>query len=550
MLMRFLKHQLFLPLTLFFLLLSGGVLFAHFNSNSTSTDTLGKSYDVIVVGAGPGGIAASIQAAKMGVNVALLEPTDWIGGQMTAAGVGTMDEGSPAARQSGLYKDFVNRTRAYYESKHKSVNTCYYGMDSLCVDPQVGQQILRQMLQDAGPNLHVFTQTNVTKVHKQGDIVTGITANNKTISTKVVIDADEYGDILEQAGAEYRLGAGTSAQPDYDSCVQSITYSAVIKYYPDGIPESLKFQSAPPGYSPEIAKHFAAYLQKNGTDNLVTHTLSNMSLQSYTAFRGIPDLSNPNDYNVQQKDGHVITRTSLNLGNDYPLKGDLSIKYITDPSYRTKTTCEAKLLTLQLIYYIQHDMGGTWSVANDEGYDTAYNKSQHCTQLNGFESFENNLSTIVYTREARRLVGVDTLTGNEVIKARTDPTNAPDYLHSIAVGYYPMDLHACHEPLEKGLDSSSNLSAKFASNAFEVPLGILIPKKLDGLLAAEKNISVSRQANGAIREQPIAMDIGQAAGALAALSAKQHKPPRNVPYSDVKQALDQAGVTTQKKPKP
>jgi hypothetical protein len=49
---------------------------------------------------------------------------------------------------------------------------------------------------------------------------------------------------------------------------------------------------------------------------------------------------------------------------------------------------------------------------------------------------------------------------------------------------------------------------------------------VDGLLAAEKNISQSRLANGATRVQPCAMLTGQAAGAIAALCIRHGVPPR------------------------
>lgn len=542
---RFIKNRLLLLLASLSLIILASLLLAHLNLIKSVRTMPAGQYDVVVVGAGPGGIAASIQAARMGAHVALLEPTDWIGGQMTAAGVGTMDEGNIAARKSGLYKDFVARAEAYYNSKGKSVDTCYYETDSLCVDPQVGQTILKQMLQQAGPNLQVFTDMNITAVTKQGNTVTGVIANGTPISSKVVIDADEYGDILAQAGAAYRLGTGTSASPNLNSCVQSITYTAVMKYYPGGVPNTLQFTKAPPGYTKEIANSFAKYLSKPGVDNFTTKALRDLSFKSYAAFRGYPDLANTRNYDVLQKNGASITRTSLNLGNDFPRAGKLSTKYISDPLYRKEATCQAKLLTIQMMYYIQHDLGqANWSVTNDEGYDTPYNQSHRCINLKGFEAFEDQLSVEPYVREGRRLVGVETLTGNQLVNAWKDPSATPRYGNSIAVGYYPMDLHDCHEPLETAYDSPDDLRQKFSGGAFEVPLGALIPVKIDGLLAAEKNISASREANGAIREQPIAMDTGQAAGALAALAALHHQQPRDVPYQEVQQALQSAGVVT------
>jgi FAD dependent oxidoreductase len=523
---------------------AGALYWTHFRQTSP------KQYDVVVVGAGPGGVAASIQAARMGRTVALLEPTDWIGGQMTAAGVGTMDEGSTAARQSGLYAEFLKKVTNYYHAQDKSVGTCYYNTNAVCVDPQVGQKLLRQMLAAESKNLHVYTDTAVTSVAKQGDTVTGVMAGNTYFASKVVIDADEYGDVLALAGANYRLGNGTASQPNDNGCIQNITYTAVIKQYPKGVPANLRFKQPPPGYNSTVAAHFATYLKQNGygltvkPNKTVASNRMPMDMLAYAAYRGYPDTANPANYNAFQQDGHTITRTSLDLGNDYPLTGVLSTKYVSDPKYREQVDCQAKLTTLQLAYYIQHDLGqSNWSIANDEGYDTAYAKAHNCAQLNDYKAFEDNMSQEAYVREARRLVGTETLTGNDMVTSWNRKKYYTSYPDSIAVGYYPMDLHQCNEQdtLESAFDSTQD---NLRGGPFEVPMGTLIPEKVDGLLAAEKNISVSRMANGSIREQPIAMDTGQAAGALAALAVEHHEQPRAVQASEVQSALRNAHEIT------
>ena len=48
-------------------------------------------------------------------------------------------------------------------------------------------------------------------------------------------------------------------------------------------------------------------------------------------------------------------------------------------------------------------------------------------------------------------------------------------------------------------------------------------KEVEGLIVAEKSISVSNIINGTTRLQPMVMQIGQAAGALAALAVKEGK---------------------------
>ena len=71
---------------------------------------------------------------------------------------------------------------------------------------------------------------------------------------------------------------------------------------------------------------------------------------------------------------------------------------------------------------------------------------------------------------------------------------------------------------------------------------MLIPRSVDGFIAAEKNISVSRLVAGALRLQPITMMTGQAAGALAALAVKNGIQPRYVKAINVQRALLDAGV--------
>ncbi|HSX08186.1 MAG TPA: FAD-dependent oxidoreductase [Candidatus Saccharimonadales bacterium] len=518
-----------------FLTVGGVFLYQHHQAQ--------RHYDVIVVGAGPGGVAASIQAARMGAHVILLEPTDWIGGQMTAAGVGTMDEGDDTqARKSGLYHEFTQQVSSFYSAKNKSTGTCYYFAGALCVDPQVGQSVLKTMLADESSHLQVLTNTPVTSVLKQGNVVDGVIAGGKTYHAQVVIDADEYGDVLAQAGAAYRLGNGTSDSPNQNACIQDITYAAIMKYYPNGVPTDLQFTQAPPGYTPGVQKHFAAIVANSGHDYAVDPHYPN-SFPSYLAWRGLPDLSNPKDYTWKQEAS--ITRTTLNLGNDYPIVGTLGTALVTDAETRSKSACEAKQLTLDFAYYIQHDLGQkNWSLANDEGYDTPYNQAHTCTNLQGFEAFEDQMPLEPYVREGRRLIGIETLTGQQLTKRPwTSPSQVLRYPNSIAVGYYPLDVHGCNSAseLEPSLDADVNLKTPH-KGAFEIPLGVLIPQSVDGLLAAEKNISASRAAEGAIREQPISMDIGQAAGALAALAAREHTQPRHIAAAQVQQALKAANA--------
>jgi len=72
-----------------------------------------QSYDIVVAGAGTGGVSAAIQAARLGANVALLEESDWIGGQMAAAAVSHDGRREQPYSPSGIYREFLTRMESY-----------------------------------------------------------------------------------------------------------------------------------------------------------------------------------------------------------------------------------------------------------------------------------------------------------------------------------------------------------------------------------------------------------------------------------------------------
>src|SRR5579863_252112 len=128
-----------LGLGLSLLVIAGSRLFAQERSSDQVQD---RNVDIAIIGAGTGGISAAIQAARLGAQVALLEETDWIGGQMTASADATMDEGnSPITQNSGLYAEFIERMHAYYIARNKPVGTCYGKDQNHCYEPFAIQKI-------------------------------------------------------------------------------------------------------------------------------------------------------------------------------------------------------------------------------------------------------------------------------------------------------------------------------------------------------------------------------------------------------------------------
>ena len=104
------------------------------------------------------------------------------------------------------------------------------------------------------------------------------------------------------------------------------------------------------------------------------------------------------------------------------------------------------------------------------------------------------------------------------------------YRTGISVGDYPVDHHHHKNELAPKI--------KFTHvNSYTIPLGCLIPEKTDGLIAAEKNISVSNIVNGTTRLQPVVLLTGQAAGALAAYCVQKNSQPGKANIREVQQIL-------------
>jgi hypothetical protein len=501
-------------------------------ATTTRAGEIRDRYDVVVAGAGTGGCGAALEAARLGAAVLLVEETDWIGGQMNAAAVTSMDEGLTLVRERGLYHELVQRIEAHYAALGKSAETAYWGRH-ICCEPRVGRAILHQMLASAhgAGQLDLALRTRVVRVVKHRDTVAGAELETVTPQGKqsrgvqcgVLIDATEWGDVIPLTGARYRVGNCTSDAIDPGRKIQMLTWTAVIKRYPQGVPQGLLLRAPPPGYTPKVHQTFVKTLA-DGAE--IDFRARPCSWATFLGYRAMPDSSQPGDW-------PLVTRTHMNFNNDF----EATVADVEDPGRREATCRAARLKTLHLLYYIQYTLGKTdWSVADDEGFDSPYNRAeidrwlQERPELRPFGTILYHFSVMAYARESRRIIGLDTLTARAIRRKPGPPRHFPS---TIALADYPIDLHGSATPqyLELDLDGAEDISHEFGDHGigpFGVPWECFIPERIDGFLAAEKNISQSRLANGATRLQPSTLLTGQAAGAIAALAVRHAVPPRRL----------------------
>jgi hypothetical protein len=100
---------------------------------------------------------------------------------------------------------------------------------------------------------------------------------------------------------------------------------------------------------------------------------------------------------------------------------------------------------------------------------------------------------------------------------------------------FPIDVHSPDPNQSKGI---APVGRSMRSQPYDIPLRALIARDVDGLLLAGRCISGDFLAHSSYRVTGNAVTMGQAAGTLAGLAARSHHLPHDVPWPEVRAALD------------
>jgi hypothetical protein len=138
---------------------------------------------------------------------------------------------------------------------------------------------------------------------------------------------------------------------------------------------------------------------------------------------------------------------------------------------------------------------------------------------------EDGLAKYPYIRESRRIKALFTIleehVGRENRSLITGKNNntAADFYDSVGIGYYHIDLHP---------SCTGNNFIDFDSLPFQIPLGALIPERIENLIPANKNIGTTHITNGCYRLHPVEWNIGESAGSLIAFAMNKKVTPSKV----------------------
>lgn len=448
--------------------------------------------DVLVVGASASGIAAGIQSARMGAQTIIAEPSTWLGGMITAAGVCAFDGNHNLP--SGIFGEFRSALYKVYGGPNK-VSTGW--VSNTLFEPHVGDSIFKSMAA-ATKNLTVKYQLRFNKAILENEGIKGAeftqtqTGEKVVVLAKQVIDATELGDVLANAGVPYDLGMESNEitkenvhKGSSNNIVQDITYVAILKDY--GVGKDCTIVR-PPNYDP-------AEFDGACTDYYMNKTRQkpNVDAQKMLNYGKLPN----NKYMINWP----------GYGNDIYL----NIVEMNEAE-RNRELQKAKEQTLRFVYFIQHQLGFKQLGFADDEYPTP-----------------DRFPIIPYHRESRRVKGLVRMDIHHI--AKPYQLENPLYRTGIAVGDYPIDHHHKKNP-----EAPQHLDF-YGVPSFNIPLAALIPASTNGLIVAEKSISVSNVVNGTTRLQAIALLIGQAAGTLAATAAIENTTAAKVSVRKVQEAL-------------
>ncbi|WP_129666563.1 FAD-dependent oxidoreductase [Phytoactinopolyspora endophytica] len=509
------------------------------------------SADVLVVGGGVGGVAAALAALRRGRSVVVTEKTDWLGGQLTSQGV-PPDEHSWIERFgcTRSYRRFRDAVRDYYRTWYPLTSTARAQVElnpgqgrvsGLCHEPRVAATVIESMVAPylSAGRLRIFLRHRPTGVDVDGDAVSAVRLvgpgeGSLVVDASYVLDATEEGDLLPLAGAEHVTGFESSSdtgEPNAPATAQPANMQAFSWVFAvehrDGEdhtidkPEQYGFwQSYRPSFWPD------RQLSLTAPDPRTLEPMTRTFVPHAHAGPVVADQSlDPGDKDLWLF-RRIVAREQFEPGfaaSDVTLVNWPMIDYLPGPligvsdDERAEHLRGGRQLALSMLYWLQ-----TEAPRPDGG--TGWPGLRLRPDVMGSE---DGLAKAPYIRESRRIQAEYTVVEQDLSLAVRGDHGAVQYLDSVGVGMYRIDLHP-----STGGDNYIDV----ASSPFQIPLGALLPVRLRNLLPASKNIGTTHITNGCYRLHPVEWNIGEAAGALASHCLTNQVAPAQVRADDARLA--------------
>ncbi|MFX0101940.1 MAG: FAD-dependent oxidoreductase [Candidatus Hodarchaeota archaeon] len=414
--------------------------------------------DVLVIGGGPAGFSAAINAARQGCSVTLIEQAGSIGGIAT---IGLMSHWTGSTR-GGFYEEIIERSIDCFKEDDKVIGSW------TTINPEKLKTVLLEMIEEEGIDLRLYTFASGVVMERDGisAVITESKSGRQAFIAKIVIDASGDGDVAARAGVPFHKGRET------DGKMQPVT---------------LMFKVA--GVDMEKAVLPGAFEDNRKVPKGEIQTLGKQHIP-YPA-------------------GHVLLYPStlqgivtVNMTNAIDIDGTRA-----EDLTKAEITCRKQIDPI--VKFLREFV---------PGFENCYVISS---------------ASMMGVRETRHFEGEYVLTEDDILNAKVFDDWA------VTKAHFNFDVHNIKGA---GLDDTG-VQKKFPQGKpYTIPYRCLVPKKVDNLLLAGRNISGTHMAHSNYRVMPICANIGQAAGIAAALCVKRGKNPRNLDVKALQDALANQGV--------
>jgi hypothetical protein len=506
-------------------------------------------YDVVVYGGTSGGVAAAVQAARMGKSVVLVEPSRHVGG-LTSGGLGYTDSGNKAV-VGGLAREFYRRVKKHYDrpeawtyEKPEQYKLYRPADDAMWTfEPHVAETLLRDML--AEQKVPVLLGERLDRapgkgVKLDGKRIASVTMESgKAFAGKVFIDATYEGDLMAAAGVSYTVGREPNAK--YGETLNGVArkwnthnHRFTVKVDPFVTPGD-KSSGLLPGIDPNP-------LPADGEGDHRLQAYCFRMCMSRVPENRVPF---PKPANYDERRYELLLRNFEAGDVRFPMKPDpmpngktdtnnngaVSTDYIganykyPEASYaeRDKIIRDHESYQMGLMWTLANhprvprkikDEMAKWGLAKDEFTDTGHWPHQ------------------IYVREARRMVGEYVLTELDCRRKRDTP-------QSVGMGSYNMDSHNCARYVTpEGFVQNEGDVQESPGAPYKISYRSIVPKKGEcPNLLVPVCLSCSHIAYGSVRMEPVFLVLGQSAATAAAIAIDGHVDVQQVDYAKLRERL-------------
>lgn len=506
-----------------------------------------SKHDIVIYGGTSAGIAAAVQAARMGHSVIVIEPGQHLGG-LTSGGLGWTDSGRKDAI-GGVSREFYQLVKKHYDDpkswpfgKREAYDRYRAKDDAMWTfEPKVAGAIYVTMLKTAGVTVVKGERLNrATGVSWMNRTIVAITAESGNIYLgRMFVDATYEGDLMAAADVSFSIGReANSTYGESINGVQKKLNSHMHRFVVDVDPY-VSSGDRNSGLLPGIQS------EGSGTDGDGDHRIQAYCFRmcmSNVAENRVP-FPKPDGYD--EKEYELLLRNFEAGDLRLPLKPDMMPNGKTD----TNNNCAVSTDYIGMNYdyptasYAQREAiikrhevyqkGLMWTLANHPRVPELIRKKMSVWGLARDEFVDNgNWPHQIYVREARRMK-------SDYVVTELDCRRVRRCEDSIGLGSYNMDSHNCQRYLtDKGFVQNEGDVQESPGGPYMISYRSIVPKKGEAEnLLVPVCISASHIAYGSIRMEPVFMVLGQSAATAASLAMKNGQPVQDVEYAELRTRL-------------